>query len=106
LDSITIAGSQPTPQASCVAIQDLTNETTTDATNLNIEGSHAMKKNVGQTRAGGQPILNKLRTLGGFKINMTRIEVTTKPSEAMERKMGRLLTIIEELNNKCRAQEN
>jgi hypothetical protein len=36
LDSITVAGSQPTPQAGSTAIQDVTNETTIEATNLNV----------------------------------------------------------------------
>jgi hypothetical protein len=49
LDSITVAGSQPTPHAGSTAIQDVTNETTIDATNLNVEGGNVMKKNVGQT---------------------------------------------------------
>jgi hypothetical protein len=106
LDSITVAGSQPTPQAGSTAIQDVTNETTIEATNLNVEGGNAMKKKVGQTLAGGRPIRNKLGTLGGFKTNRTRIEVTTKPSDAMERNIDRLLTIFEELSNKCRAQED
>jgi hypothetical protein len=106
LDSITVAGSQPTPQAGSTAIQDVANETTIEATNLNVEGGNAMKKKVGQTLAGGRPIRNKLGTLGGFKTNRTRIEVTTKPSDAMERKIDRLLTIVEELSNKCRAQED
>jgi hypothetical protein len=47
LDSITVAGSQFSPQASSTAIQDVTNETTIEATNLNIEGSNVMKKKVG-----------------------------------------------------------
>jgi hypothetical protein len=106
LDSITIAGSQPTPQAGSTAIQDVTNETTIDATNLNVEGGNAMKKKVGQTLAGGRPIRNKLGTLDGFKTNRTRIEVTTKPSDVMERKIDRRLTIVEEFSNKCRAQED
>jgi hypothetical protein len=49
LDSITVAGSQPTPQAGFTAIQDVTNDTTIEATNLNAEGGNAMKKHVGQT---------------------------------------------------------
>jgi hypothetical protein len=77
-----------------------------EATNVNVEGGNAMKKTVGQTLAGGRPIRNKLGTLGGFKTNRTTIEVTTKPSDAMERKIDRLLTIVEELSNKCRAQED
>jgi hypothetical protein len=77
-----------------------------EATNLNVEGGNAMKKKVGQTVAVGRPIRNKLGTLGGFKTHRTRIEVTTKPSEAMERKIDRLLTIVEELRNKYRTQED
>jgi hypothetical protein len=61
---------------------------------------------VGQTLAVGRPIRNKLGSLAGFKRNRTTIEVTTKPSEEMERKIDRLLTIVEELSNKCRAQED
>jgi hypothetical protein len=106
LDSITVAGSQPTPQASSTVIQDVTNETTIEATNLNVEGGNVMKKTVRQTLAGGRPIRNKLGTLGGFKTNQTIIEVTTKPSDVMERKIDRLLTIVEELSNKCRAQDD
>jgi hypothetical protein len=106
LDSITVAGSQLTPQAGSTAIQDVTNETTIEATNLNVEGGNAMKKKVGQTLAVGRPIRNKLGTLGGFKTHRTRIEVTTKPSDAMERQIDRRLTIVEELSNKCRAQED
>jgi hypothetical protein len=44
LDSITVAGSQPTPQAGSTAIQDVTNETTIEATNLNVEGGNAMRR--------------------------------------------------------------
>jgi hypothetical protein len=105
LDSITVAGSQPTPQAGSTAIQDITNETTIEGTNLNVEGGNVMKTNAGQTFARGQPNRTKLGTLGGFKTNRTGIEVTTKPSEALERPIDRLLTIVEELSNKCRAQE-
>jgi hypothetical protein len=65
-----------------------------------------MKIKGGQTLAGGRPIRNKLGTLGGFKTNRTRIEVTKKPSDAMDRKIVRLLTIVEELSNKSRAQED
>jgi hypothetical protein len=101
LDSITIPGSQPPAQASSTAIQDVTNETTIEVTNLNIEDGNEMKKNVGQTRAGVQSIRNKLGTRGGFKTNRTRIEVTTKPSDSIERKIDRLLKIVEELSNKC-----
>jgi hypothetical protein len=42
LDSITVTGSQLTPQACSTAIQDVTNETTIEATNLNVEGGNAM----------------------------------------------------------------
>jgi hypothetical protein len=38
LDSITVAGSQATPRACSTAIQDINNETTIEATNLNVEG--------------------------------------------------------------------
>jgi hypothetical protein len=48
LDSITVAGSQPTPQAGCTAVQDVTNDTTIEATNLNVEGGNAMKKKWGR----------------------------------------------------------
>jgi hypothetical protein len=65
-----------------------------------------MKKKVGQTLAGARPIRNKLGTLGSFQINRTRIEVTTKPSRAMERKIDRFLTMLEELSNRYRAQED
>jgi hypothetical protein len=106
LDPITVAGSQPTPEAGSTAIQDVTNVTTIEATNLNVEGGNAMKKKVGHTLAGGRPIRNKLGTRGGFKTNRTTIEVTTKPSDAMERNIARLLTIVEEVSNKCRAQED
>jgi hypothetical protein len=51
LDSITIAGSQLTPQADSTAIQDVTNDTTIETTNLNIEDGNAMKKIEGQTLA-------------------------------------------------------
>jgi hypothetical protein len=54
LDSITVAGSQPTPQAGSTAIQDVTNETTIEATNLKVVGGNAMKTKVGQTLAGGR----------------------------------------------------
>jgi hypothetical protein len=47
LDSITIAGSPPTPHASATAIQDITNETRIEATDLKVEGSNVMKKKVG-----------------------------------------------------------
>jgi hypothetical protein len=100
LDSITVAGSQPTPQTGSTAIQDVTNETTIEATKLNGGGGNAMVNKVGQTLAGGRPIRNNLGTLGGFKTNRARIEVTTKQPDAMERKMDRLLTIVEELSNK------
>jgi hypothetical protein len=100
LDSITVAGSQPTPQAGSTAIQDITNDTTIEATNLNVEGGNALKKKVGHTLTTVRPIRNKLGTLGGFKTTRPRIEVTTKPSDAMERKIDRLLTIVEELSNK------
>jgi hypothetical protein len=47
LDSITIGGSQPCPQANSTAIQDVTNKTMIKATNLNMEGSKGMKKKRG-----------------------------------------------------------
>jgi hypothetical protein len=106
LDSITVTGSHLTLQPGSTAIQDITNETTIEATNLNVEDGNAMKKQVGQTLAGGRPIRNKLGTLGGFKTNQTRIEVTMKLSDATERKINRLLTIVEELSNNCRTQED
>jgi hypothetical protein len=102
LDSVTVVGTQPTPQAGSTANQDFKNDKATiEATNLNVEGGNAMKKKVGQTLTAGQTIQNKLGTRGGFKTNRTRIEVTTKPFDAMKRKIDRLLTIVEELSNKC-----
>jgi hypothetical protein len=77
-----------------------------EATNPNVEGGKALKKKMGQTLATGRPIRNKLGTHGGFRTNRTRIEVTMKPSDAMETKINRLLTLVEELSNKCRVQED
>jgi hypothetical protein len=106
LDSITVAGTQPIPQVGSTAIHDDRHDTTMEATNPNVEGGKALKKNIGQTLATGRPIRNKLGTPGGFRTNRTRIEVTTKLSDAMETKIDRLLTLVEELSNKCRVQED
>jgi hypothetical protein len=88
------------------AIQDVTNDTTIEATNLNVQGGNALNKKVGQTLAAGRPIRNMLGTLRDFKTNRTRFEVTTNPSDAMERRIDRLLKIVKELSNKCRAQDD
>jgi hypothetical protein len=106
LDFIAITGSQPTPQAGSTANQDVTNETTIEASKLNVEGGNAMKNTVGQSLAGGRPIRNKCGILGSFKTNRNTTEVTTKPSDGMERQIDRVLTIVEELSNKCRAQDD
>jgi hypothetical protein len=103
LDSITVAGSQLTPQAGSTAIQNVINDTMIKATNLNIEGDNAMMVTVGRTLAAEQPVRNKLGIQGGFKTNRTKIEITRQPSQAMESKIDRFLTIVQELSNKCRA---
>jgi hypothetical protein len=45
-DSISISSSLPTPESNSTALQDLTNDTTSEATNLKIEGGNGMKLTV------------------------------------------------------------
>jgi hypothetical protein len=75
-------------------------------TNSNTGVTKTTKKKTGPSLATGKKIRNKFGTVGGFRTNRTGFEVTTKPSDTMESKMDRLLTLVEELSNKCRVQED